>query len=330
MRLVQFLAENGGRKVGLATDDGATITLLNHTESVYVLARAAIADGRPLAEMVRSRLSETTVDYQSVADEGRLLPPVDHPDPAHCYVTGTGLTHLGSASARDAMHVDPDKETHLTDSMKMFKWGVEGGKPKDGEVGVQPEWFYKGDGSCVVAPGAPMTLPPFALDGGEEPELTGLYLIGPDGTPWRLGFAIGNEYSDHVMEKQNYLYLAHSKLRTCSYGPELRLGPPPASVTGFSRIYRDGKPLWEKPFVSGEDNMSHWFRNLEHHHFKYGLFHRPGDLHVHFFGTATLSTADGIRPRPGDVFEIGAEGFGRPLCNPMALESDAPVPVKDL
>jgi len=32
------------------------------------------------------------------------LPPLDHPDPSHCHVTGTGLTHLGSAKNRDAMH----------------------------------------------------------------------------------------------------------------------------------------------------------------------------------------------------------------------------------
>ena len=329
MRLVQFTLANGGRKVAVA-EDRETLRVLRHTESVYVLARAAMRDGRPLKDLVADRLSDETADYQRVVDDGRLLPPIDHPDPAHCHVTGTGLTHLGSASARDAMHVSADKEAHLTDSMKMFKWGVEGGKPAEGETGVQPEWFYKGDGSCVVAPGAPLTLPSFALDGGEEPELTGLYMIGDDGAPWRLGFALGNEYSDHVMEKQNYLYLAHSKLRTCAFGPELRLGPAPASVSGMSRIHRGGSVLWEKPFVSGEDNMSHWFRNLEHHHFKYGLFRRPGDLHVHFFGTATLSTADGIRPRPGDVFEIESEPFGRALRNPMVAENAEPVTIRDL
>ena len=58
---------------------------------------------------------------------------------------------------------------------------------------------------------------------------------------------------------------------------------------------RDGKTLWEKPFLTGEANMSHTLANLEHHHFKYALFRRPGDVHVHFFGTATLSFADGIR-----------------------------------
>ncbi len=92
----------------------------------------------------------------------------------------------------------------------MFLMGVESGKPKPGETGVQPEWFYKGDGSVLVATGGELVSPAFAEDGGEEPELAGIYLIGPDGTPFRLGFCLANEFSDHVTEKQNYLWLAHS------------------------------------------------------------------------------------------------------------------------
>ena len=37
------------------------------------------------------------VSYQELIDAGALLPPITHPDPAHCCVSGTGLTHLGSA-----------------------------------------------------------------------------------------------------------------------------------------------------------------------------------------------------------------------------------------
>jgi len=67
--------------------------------------------------------------------------------------------------------------------------------------------------------------------------------------------------------------------------------------------------------------MSHTIANLEHHHFKYGLFRKPGDLHVHMFGTATLSFADGVAAEPGDVFEIAADAFGLPLANPLAVEA---------
>jgi hypothetical protein len=196
--------------------------------------------------------------------------------------------------------------------------GLEGGKPQLPGPGVQPEWFYKGDGSSVVAPGADLPMPEFALDGGEEPEIAGIYLVDPNGKPWRLGFALGNEYSDHVTERQNYLYLAHSKLRACAIGPELRTGALPDKLEGESRIVRKGSVLWRKPFLSGEGNMSHTIANLEYHHFKYKLFRRPGDLHVHFFGTATLSFGDGIRTEPGDMFEIEMAEFGAPLRNRLA------------
>jgi len=207
----------------------------------------------------------------------------------------------------------------LTDSMKMFRMGLEGGRPQPGQVGAQPEWFYKGNGHVATAPGSALIAPGFAEDGGEEPEIAGLYLIGPDGTPFRIGWALANEFSDHVTERVNYLWLAHSKLRAASYGPEILVGELPADIRGTSRIRRGGAVIWEKPFLSGEANMSHTYANLEHHHFKYEVFRQPGDLHVHMFGTATLSFADGIRTQAGDVFEIEAPPFGLPLTNPLAF-----------
>jgi hypothetical protein len=187
---------------------------------------------------------------------------------------------------------------------------------------VQPEWFYKGNGVHVAAPGAPLVSPAFALDGGEEPEVAGIYVVGPDGTPARVGWALANEFSDHVTERINYLFLAHSKLRPASFGPEILVGDPPADIQGESRIRRGAEVIWRKPFLSGEANMSHSFANLEHHHFKYPIFCQPGDVHVHMFGTATLSFADGIKPQPGDVFEIEAAPFGLPLRNPLAIDAD--------
>jgi hypothetical protein len=253
--------------------------------------------------------------------EVELLSPIDHPDPAHLIVSGTGLTHLGSAQSRDDMHRAVAGGA-ATDSMRMFQMGVEGGKPGAGRVGVQPEWFYKGDGGILVNPGAPLHAPAFAGDGGEEPEIAGVYMIDEAGVPARLGYALGNEFSDHVTESVNYLWLAHSKLRQAALGPELRLGELPADVRGCSRIKRQGRTIWEKAFRSGEHNMSHSIGNLEHHHFKYAQFRRPGDIHVHFFGTATLSCSDGIEVESGDEFEITCEAFHLPLRNRMLRESE--------
>ena len=157
-----------------------------------------------------------------------------------------------------------------------------------------------------------------------------MYLIGADGTPHRLGFCLANEFSDHVIERGNYLWLAHSKLRQAALGPELLVGTPPQHIEGSSRIVRDGATLWEKPFLSGEANMSHSLANLEAHHFKYALFRRPGDIHVHFFGTATLSFADGVTTQEGDVFEIEAAPFTLPLRNTLAKAPPSPVVVRAL
>ncbi len=222
--------------------------------------------------------------------------PIDHPDPAHLLVSGTGITHLGSANARDAMHPGRTagaERTGDSDSMRMFRMGVEGGKPAAGKIGVQPEWFYKGDGSIIVPPGTPLTMPAFAVTGGEEAEIVGVYVVDDHGTPRRIGFVLGNEFSDHGLEEQNYLYAAHSKLRECSMGPELLLGDLPDSVRGLSRVLRGGETLWKGDFQSGENHMSHSIANLEHHHFKYAMFRRPGFVHCHFFGAAVLSYADG-------------------------------------
>ncbi|ATQ75882.1 FAH family protein [Massilia violaceinigra] len=321
MLLVQFTNEAGARRVAVLEQD--QLRVVDGYASTYALARQAIASTTKLAELAAAAIGAEVHSYEAVATSGRLLAPLDHADAAHCYVTGTGLTHLGSADTRDAMHkkIGGDVET-LSDSMKMFRMGVEGGKPADGARGVQPEWFYKGDGSVVRASGQPLQMPDFALDGGEEPEIAGLYLIGDDGQPHRLGYAIGNEFSDHVTERQNYLYLAHSKLRNCGLGPALLVGELPAHVAGTSRIIgTDGKVRWEKTFVSGEQNMSHSIANLEYHHFKYGLFNRAGDVHIHFFGTATLSVADNITVLAGETFEIESPVFGPALRNRLERET---------
>ena len=319
MLLVQFKNAAGDRRVGIIEQDN--VREIAGFDSTYALAQYSIRNKTGLAELAQSRAGDIVHAFAAIVP----LAPLDHADPAHCTVTGTGLTHLGSADTRDAMHkkIGGDVDT-LSDSMKMFRMGVEGGKPAPDVRGVQPEWFYKGDGSIVRASGEVLQMPEFALDGGEEPEIAGLYLIGDDGQPYRLGYCIGNEFSDHVTERQNYLYLAHSKLRNCGLGAALLVGELPAHVEGTSRIYAaDGTLRWQKAFVSGEQNMSHSIANLEYHHFKYGLFNRPGDVHIHFFGTATLSVADNITVAAGETFEIEAPAFGPALRNRLAVEQSA-------
>jgi len=327
MRLVQ-LKKGPVRRVAVVEE--SHIRILDGCTSVYELATCALRTGSKLSDAAQMRLTGERLDYDLVyggKSEWKLLPPVDHPEePARCMISGTGLTHLGSARDRQSMHAVATDE--MTDSMKMFHWGREGGRPAAGQVGIPPEWFYKGTGTSLRAHGQSLEIPSYAEDGGEEAEIAGIYLVGPEGTPHRLGMAGGNEFSDHRFEKKNYLNLAGSKLRTCALGPELVIDPQFSSVAVNVEIARDGRQLWSGAFRTGEDEMCHSLRNLEHHHFKFEGHRRPGDVHVHFFGTDCLSFGAGIKLEDGDSIQVSFAGFGRPLCNTVHVAKLEAVPIE--
>ncbi len=321
MRLVQ-ISRDTTRRVGLV--DGSAIRLIDaRYSSTYALVQRAVQDKIPLVQLVPSVGTSEVVDYDALYEgksEWRLLPPFDHPfDAAHCLVSGTGLTHKASAKNRAAMHKTVDAEA--TDSFRMFKLGLEGGNPAAGEIGVQPEWFYKGDGTILKGHRDVLTVPAFGDDGGEEPEVAGVYFVGQNGEPYRVGFAVGNEFSDHIMEKKNYLYLAPSKLRECAIGPELTIGDMPfENLAGEVSIHRRGKAVWSSSIWTGQANMSHSVSNLEHHHFKYAAHRRPGDVHVHFFGADAFSFGEGVTLEAGDLMQVSFPDLGRPLQNFLAIE----------
>lgn len=314
MRLVQLWGPQGR---SLAVVDEPHLRLVDEWTSVYEMAQACSREG-PAATQIARRLSSQTLDYDEVygaASDWRILPSADHPiEPARCLVSGTGLTHTASAHTRQAMH---GKEEELTDSMRMYRWGLEGGKPANSEIGVAPEWFYKGCGTILRGHNEPLVIPEHASDGGEEPEIAVVYYIDSDGTPCRVGFTTGNEFSDHELEKKNYLYLAASKLRNCAIGPELVIGICFDHVPGEVSIMRHGHKLWSKPIQSGEQVMSHSLANLEYHHFKFDAHRRPGDVHIHYLGADAFSFGDGIRLDDGDIMEVRFDGLGRSLRNPV-------------
>lgn len=322
-RVVQ-LRRGDERRVALV--DEPHLRLLADCASVYEVANLAIAQRAKLSEMVRSRTTGDPLNYDMIysgRSDWRILPPIDHPrDPARCMISGTGLTHMGSARDRQAMHATSTEE--LTDSMKMFRAGVEGGRPAAGHIGTPPEWFYKGTGWMLRGHGEALEVPAFAFDGGEEAEIAGIYVVDSDGQPRRVGLAGGNEFSDHRFEKTNYLNLAGSKLRTCALGPELVLDAEFDSVQVDISIERVGGVLWSKTIKTGEAEMCHSLRNIEHHHFKYDAHRRPGDVHIHFFGTDYLSFGDGIQLADGDIMKLTFEGFGRSLCNPVRIAGTEP------
>lgn len=301
-------------------------------DTTYALAFAALESGLSVRELVRQSVTHEILDYDPIyqgQSEWRVLPPIDHPEePARCLISGTGLTHLGSARGRDRMHAALGQDKELTDSMKMFQLGLEGGRPEPGSVGAAPEWFYKGTGTMLRAHGEALDIPCYAEDGGEEAEMAGIYLVDRDGRPRRLGLSGGNEFSDHRFERKNYLNLAASKLRSCALGPELVLDPEFQSVAGEVAIERAGAVLWRKLIRTGEAEMCHSLRNIEHHHFKFEAHRRPGDVHVHFFGADCLSFGDGIRLQNDDVIEVRFENFGRPLRNRVRAAAPTPALVR--
>jgi hypothetical protein len=317
-RLVQI--QNGTTRA-VALIDEPRLRLLDGVNSIFELAQQAVDSNISFAALIQKKATGEFLDYDSIYNgksEWKLLPPIDHPaEPSRCLVSGTGLTHLGSARNRQAMH--SASEAEMNDSMKMFKWGVEGGKPAPGKIGIAPEWFYKGCGTILRAHGEPLDVPAFSEDGGEEAEIAGIYFIDASGNPRRIGMAIGNEFSDHKFEKKNYLNLAGSKIRNCSLGPELVVDPQFNSVPGTVKIERAGNIFWSKEILTGESEMCHSLTNIEHHHFKFETHRRPGDLHVHFFGACALSFGDGLQLADGDVMEIGFAVFGRALRNPLRV-----------
>ena len=328
MRLIQFYLPTEGRRVGYI--DGRNVVDLTSFNATWSSSYELFFEARRRRKTIRDYLADIRIENADILSYDQLLeahpgdssgwifPPLDHPDPAHCLISGTGLTHLGSMEKRAEMHTIPAEgvDAPKTDSQKIFEMGLKDGKPQFGVRGVQPEWFYKGSGAILRGHNDFLDIPEFTEDGGEEPEIVGCYVVDDDGVPCRLGFAIGNEWSDHRMERVNYLCLAPSKLRVCSLGPELVTDQTFTDVRGSCHIVREGKEIYNSgQLFTGEDHMSHSLANLEDHHFKYPQFRIPGDVHLHFFGTMKLSFPNRPNFRTGDRIEISFDGMGEPLIN---------------
>src|SRR5262245_28523972 len=268
VRIIHFRHPVQGSCLGIVRGENA----YNVTErspsltSVWAAFRAARSKGRSLHDLVSELLGQApqspALDYSKLLASGQVLPPVLEEPGARLLVSGTGLTHLGSVQQRDTMHKKEDAAAPKSDSRKMFETGVAGGRPLPGQRGAAPEWFYKGDGRGLRGPGQPLEIPPFAPDGGEEPEIVGIYIVDDRGIPCRVGFSQGNEWSDHGTENINYLYLAPSKLRTCAIGPELVTDLAFDDVRGGCRVFRAGQAIYDSgELLTGERNMCHSLAN---------------------------------------------------------------------
>lgn len=325
LHVIQLEQRQQTRRVGLV--EGANVMLLDaRIKNCYALFAEIINKPNPSISFIHTHRTNETIPYDDIYHpnkEWRLLSPIDCPEnPMKCMLSGTGLTHKASAMNRQKMH-ESQQADNLTDSMKMYLWGEQGGKPEGSKIGIQPEWFYKGNGIGLKGHGEPLVVPNYADDGGEEPEIAGVYMISTKGVPYRLGFAQANEFSDHVMEKKNYLYLAPSKIRNCAIGPELVINQDFQHINGTVSIRRNGAAYWSKSIQTGENNMAHSLVNLEYHHFKYAQHRIPGLVHVHFFGADAFSFGENISLRDGDEMCVSFENMGRPLINPLKIDSSS-------
>src|SRR5688572_6126704 len=143
-RLLQFSTEENKQQVGICRSDD--VYILKQVDSTYALFQYAEDKSMDIEAAANSLATDEVITFTRLAGEKRIKVPLHHPDPYHTWITGTGLTHLGSAASRNAMHEKSANDIDATDSIKMFRMGVENGKMIDGVPGVQPEWFYKGNG----------------------------------------------------------------------------------------------------------------------------------------------------------------------------------------
>lgn len=340
MRIIQFENAAGQASLGVVRGEHVlSITAQNPSlYSVYAAFDAAERSGKRLPELLQEIVDHAweggVLSYPELLAMGKVRTPIGE-EPllnpkARLLVSGTGLTHTGSALQRDEMHkketapgAGRPSATRLagpkSDSRKMFELGLAGGRPGQGQRGTAPEWFYKGDARILRGPNEPLDIPCFAPDGGEEPEMAGVYIIDSEGAPCWIGFVQGNEWSDHVTENANYLYLAPSKLRTCAIGPELVTDLAFDDLHGRCRVFRHDQIIYDSGELrTGERNMCHSLANIEDHHFKYPQHRVPGDIHVHFFGTSKLSFQHrDWKYQDSDVVEVSFEGLGAPLRNPI-------------
>lgn len=338
MQLIQFVLPGIGRRVGVIQQAEVIDLTAGDAEckTVYDLVQQAFASGQKLTDVVSRRVQKggtKQIPYSSLlaavpgSQQPYLIAPFDHPDPARTLITGTGLTHTGSVKSRDQMHGGTQSQEPQTDSARMFNMGLQGGRPTEGQRGVSPEWFYKGNGYNLKGHRGTLEMPGFALDGGEEPEIVGCYVVDPEGQPRRVGFVLGNEWSDHATEKINYLYLAPSKLRECSMGPSLQVTDAFDDIALRCTVSRQRNVIYDSGELrSGEKNMCHSLSNMEDHHFKYPQHRVPGDVHLHFFGTSRLSFGSrDWKYEPGDEITITTAGWCEPLTNTVSAGTDKPV-----
>ena len=219
---------------------------------MYALAREAIAASVSLEE-TRDAPGHQRRATRSGAAAHRQAGPGAHRSPGHAriWLTGTGLTHLGSAEARDRMHAKA-QAADASDSMKMFRMGLEGGKMQGEGPGVQPEWFYKGDGSRTgrarIAAALAALSPWTAARSRKSPASTSSAM-----TARRIG-SVSPWPMNSPITSWNGRTTCIWRIRSCGRRqsvPSCCSASCRAASGGTARVSRHGAVLWEEAFPHG-------------------------------------------------------------------------------
>src|SRR5437763_6712881 len=107
VHLVQ-ISDGSARRVAIVNEP--RLQCLHGVQSVYELAQKCLKLGRKVSEYARAAATGEVLEYDAIyseASQWRLLPPIDVPGAcSRLMISGTGLTHLGSAKERQAMHLE--------------------------------------------------------------------------------------------------------------------------------------------------------------------------------------------------------------------------------
>ena len=107
--------------VGIVLKDSNRLLALKEPITLYALCQKAIAQNMGLQTLLEQMASNTSYPYDNFLKEYKILVPIFHPDPTHCIISGTGLTHHNSQILRGHMH--EAKEEHLNDAQKVYLSG---------------------------------------------------------------------------------------------------------------------------------------------------------------------------------------------------------------
>lgn len=308
MNILQF-CKNNSNYVGII--NGTIVNYIKKSISIYELAINSIKEELKLSDYIKKNFTFDELDYNEIANNYSFTLPMMPHDLNHCFVSGFGLTHFNSV----LLKYDANRGGRFADAQRVYLNGLDRGKPKDNEVGSRPGWFYKGNGHNLIKTGESLSVFNDSVHVGEEPELAFIYLIGKNKIPYRVGFCLGNELTDHGLEDDSAYYIAQSKFLSGAINSEICIGALPEKLLGTVEIFKNDEKKWSSDFCTGSSKMIHSLENLEYYYFRNNMNLNENDVHFLFLGVDRMSFSDGYTIEPDSEIVISSDTFKTKLVN---------------